>query len=471
MTNSPKISIIIPVYNAERYLDRCLKSILSQTLKDLEVIIVNDGSKDESLDVINKYIKMDKRVILINQKNCGAAISRQNAIPLAKADFIAFVDSDDYIEETMYESMYSEAIKYNADIVTCQFRKINSNNETDYITTPDKESLENILKGKVYSVLWNKLYKKELFIENNIIINKDIFYEDVGMVYKLYYFANKVHTVPNIFYNWNKMEGSITESFTKKHIKSMFYILKDMNSFMIKYKPCNFDFFINKYFFSINFLFNRVLLFSKNIKEAKKLYHLIIKNLKMDSKRFKKNLLLLKNIDIILYHKIMFHLSLKKFFIKITPKKIKNLSKTLTIPTKNKEINLLKEIVLIKKDIYKNKYPELLKIEFSKQINFLYKEIYQLKIKNEKIAIYGNGLIGNIIAKELEKNLIIIFDKNINLKSSYSKIDTPDNINKYTFDILVISVLGREESIIKEIKKMKANSKINFFSFKLSYLI
>lgn len=475
MGNNYKISIIVPVYNSEKDLDKCLKSILSQTLKEIELIIVNDGSKDNSLNIINKYIKLDKRITLINQKNSGAAIARNNAITIAKSDFIAFVDSDDYIEKEMYETMYNEAIKYNVDIVTCQFRKINSNNTIDYSTTiKNKENLENVFLGKVFSVLWNKIYKKELFVKNRIMIDKNIYYEDIGIVYKLYYFTKKIHTIPNVFYNWNNREGSATESFSTKHIKSMFYILNDMHDFMLEYKPCSFELFIQKYCFNINFLFNRVLHFSENLKEAKKLYKLITKNLNINLILDDENILLLKNRDIILYHKIIFYLSLKNFFHEINSREIKKLSELLSIKIGNTSaddestnILTLKEIISIKKDIYKKNNIDFLKIDFSKKINFLYKDIYKLKETYKKIAIYGNGLIGNIIAKELDKNLTVIFDKNTNLASSYSKVDIPNNINKYSFDILIISVLGREEEIKKEITQINTKSKIKIFSFEI----
>ena len=120
-----KISVIVPVYNVELYLERCLESIVKQTLTDIQIIIVNDGSTDNSLDIIKKYAQYDDRFIVVSQENRGSSAARNKGLKIASGDFIAFVDGDDYISSEMYMTMYNSAIKNSADVVVCQFSKFN----------------------------------------------------------------------------------------------------------------------------------------------------------------------------------------------------------------------------------------------------------------------------------------------------------------------------------------------------------
>lgn len=117
----PLISIIIPIYNVEKYLDRCINSVINQTLTDIEIILINDGSTDKSLEICNKYAERDERIILINQNNLGASVARNKRLDIAKGYWIGFIDRDDYIEHNMYEILYDNAIKNNVDICASFF--------------------------------------------------------------------------------------------------------------------------------------------------------------------------------------------------------------------------------------------------------------------------------------------------------------------------------------------------------------
>jgi len=455
-----KISVIIPIYNGEKFLQRSLESILSQTLKEIEIIIINDGSTDDSLSIIKNYMKNFTNIKLINQKNLGASLSRQNGIKIAKGEYIAFVDSDDFIEKEMYKEMYSHAKKTNADIVSCQFRKINSQNRTIFETANQYiENVENIFSNKSFSVLWNKIYKKELLNKENLMINKNIYYEDIGIVYKLYFLANKIETLPNVFYNWQEREGSITESFSKKHIKSMFFVLSSIKEFLkekkvfSKYKNS----YILKYSLSIDFLINRTRDYVNMFSQQKKLHKLIFNELKKSNIFNKKNLKLLKTINSTLYYKIDFYLFNEYIYTSLNNK---NISRFLTSSEKEKTlfdkcsmIDKHKIIVQNKRKLYDLSIEELSRYNFSVKINKLFHSINLIKNSNKKIAIYGNGIIGNIIAQELEDKLIVIFDKNSSSKSTYAEVDTIENLHNYDLDILLISVFGREEEITKSIRK------------------
>ena len=128
----PKVSIIVPVYNTEKYLHRCIDSILRQTLTDIEVILVDDGSFDSSGKICEEYARKDSRLRVIHQKNAGVAVARNTGLDIASGDYIAFVDSDDYIEPNMYQSMMQVANQYDCDVVLCDCVKEHGNQTEVY---------------------------------------------------------------------------------------------------------------------------------------------------------------------------------------------------------------------------------------------------------------------------------------------------------------------------------------------------
>lgn len=128
----PKVSIIVPVYNAEKYLYRCIDSILRQTLTDIEVILVDDGSSDSSGKICEEYARKDSRLQVIHQKNAGVAVARNTGLDIASGEYIAFVDSDDYIEPNMYQSMMQVANQYDCDVVLCDCVKEHGNQTEVY---------------------------------------------------------------------------------------------------------------------------------------------------------------------------------------------------------------------------------------------------------------------------------------------------------------------------------------------------
>lgn len=175
---NPKISIIVPIYNSEKYLGECINSILNQTLQDYELILINDGSTDNSREICEVFAKKDSRVVLINKQNKGVASSRNSGILHAKGDYIGFVDADDYIEPNMYMTLHNAAIKYSADLVICSLKMINHLINEVSITSVwkdvncliDKNNIEKFiipatLQGGDISLSSsvNKLYKKDLF--------------------------------------------------------------------------------------------------------------------------------------------------------------------------------------------------------------------------------------------------------------------------------------------------------------------
>lgn len=203
-----KVSVIVPIYNVEKYIKKCLNSLVNQTLQEIQIILVNDGSKDKSGEIAKEYAQMYKNKILyLEKENGGLSDARNYGIPYAEGEYIAFIDSDDYIDENAYEEMYDKAKKENSDYVECDFiwEYPNKNKIDRYKEYTDlKEMFKN-----VRVVAWNKLIKKEIILKNNLYFPKGLRYEDVEFTYKLIPFINKFAYVDKPFIHYVQREGSI----------------------------------------------------------------------------------------------------------------------------------------------------------------------------------------------------------------------------------------------------------------------
>lgn len=226
MTEKNKVSIILPVYNSEFFLDRCIGSILNQTYENFEVIIINDGSTDKSLEIINRWILKDKRIKLINKKNEGVAKARNLGIEIASGEYIAFIDSDDYVSSHMLSTMSKIANEENADLVECSFNFvkdgeiINSPKFTNEKLNGNKVVLSNFLKRKnTVNAIWNKLYKASLFEKisfPNLKYGEDYLvnvlahmysYKKVTTSEKLYFYEDNINSAMNQKFNLNKLDN------------------------------------------------------------------------------------------------------------------------------------------------------------------------------------------------------------------------------------------------------------------------
>lgn len=181
------ISVIIPVYNSAKYLERCLESVVHQTHKNLEIIIVNDGSDDQSAEIINLWGQKDPRIIQIHQTNQGVSAARNQGLKIAKGNCIGFIDADDAVEEDLYEFLYHNLEKYEADISHCGFKLVKQDclknfYDTGIILVQNKgEALADILSGeRIEPSVWNKLYRKSIlknvYFQNDIKTNEDLLF-------------------------------------------------------------------------------------------------------------------------------------------------------------------------------------------------------------------------------------------------------------------------------------------------------
>ena len=232
-----KISVIIPVYKVEKYLDRCVNSVLNQTLKDIEVILIDDGSPDGCPAMCEEYKKKDNRVRVIHKENGGLGYARNSGLEIATGEYIAFVDSDDFIEEDMYESLYSDAIKYNADVVFSNVKfykdgKTTTREDVEEQTVfSGKEAVKSFLLDMVaplpnecrdvkYMVsVWRALYRFDIIKTHFIrfFSEREIVSEDLPFNIEFLKYSENIVYSDKAFYNYcyNSVSLSKTASFEK----------------------------------------------------------------------------------------------------------------------------------------------------------------------------------------------------------------------------------------------------------------
>ena len=214
-----KISIIVPVYNVEKYLKRCINSILNQTFKNFELILVNDGSTDNSLNICKNYKEKDGRIQLISQTNKGLSAARNTGLKYAKGKYVCFVDSDDFIEKEYLSLLLSNIEKYNSDIAMCEYYLTNEEGRKYSISRLNEPKDIHVLSGeKTFSyfykedyvpnvVAWNKIYLRSLF--DNIKYDEGHYFEDELIAPFLFYKARRVSFLRVPLYNYVQRPGSI----------------------------------------------------------------------------------------------------------------------------------------------------------------------------------------------------------------------------------------------------------------------
>lgn len=235
------ISVIIPIYMVEKYLNKCIDSVINQTYKNLEIILVNDGSKDNCKKICEEYAKKDSRIKIINKSNGGLSDARNKGLEVSNGKYIGFVDSDDYISKDMYKNLYENIIKYDADIAICEYIEVNENGEN---IKENKKIIENGVKiysreeamyklledNEITNHVWNKLYKSSLF--KDIEFPKGLKFEDIAVMYKLIDKANRVVHISEILYFYVQRDGSILNMRTEDLIETRIKIDRERLNFL-----------------------------------------------------------------------------------------------------------------------------------------------------------------------------------------------------------------------------------------------
>ena len=296
-----KISIIVPIYNVEKYLEKCIKSILSQTYKNLEIILVDDGSPDKCGMICDKYKEIDDRIIVIHQENKGLSGARNTGLKNANGKYVCFIDSDDYINEHMIETLYENLIKTGSDISICDFFQVKENEnikikkiENAVKIMNKQECLKKLLyhKYKLDIVTWNKLYKQELF--NNIEFPEGKIYEDFATIPFLIDNSNKICCTKQKLYFYVQRNGSINnKSKYNFKIKDLIENLKIMEEFIEdKYSEIYNEIIPGILFFNI-IAINQMIQFNKYNENRE-----YILNVQNKIKRYKKYILKSKGLSL-----------------------------------------------------------------------------------------------------------------------------------------------------------------------------
>lgn len=215
--NYPKISVIVPIYEVEQYMDRCISSIVNQTYKNLEIILVDDGSTDNCYDMCDKWKQRDYRIKVIHKKNGGLSDARNEGMKIASGELVGFVDSDDWISTDMFNTLYEQMVKDDSDISACGVEKVWENEKTRVRLTPSgkyvlnrEEAMEAIINESLLKQpVWYKLYKKEVI--NNIIFPVGKYHEDVFWSYQVIGNARKVSIIDTPCYFYFQRKGSIMD--------------------------------------------------------------------------------------------------------------------------------------------------------------------------------------------------------------------------------------------------------------------
>ena len=237
-----KISIIVPVYNTEKYLSKCLNSLIKQTYKDIEIIVVNDGSKDKSLEIAKKFAKQDNRIKVFNKENGGLSSARNFGIEKASGEYIGFVDSDDYIKENMFEILYNMIKEANAKIAICGWYLVEDNQirtcnfKCKKLVLNDEQAIDMLLNHVSFdNFACNKLFHRALF--KDVIFPVGELLEDLSTIYKLIHEAKVIVVDSNPLYYYVLHSNSITSNLYKQVNPDSFKAFKNRKNSLLSLYP------------------------------------------------------------------------------------------------------------------------------------------------------------------------------------------------------------------------------------------
>lgn len=232
-----KVSIIVPVYNVEAYLETCLTSLVKQTLQEIELIVVNDGTKDQSQTIIDSFVeKYPTKIHAYQKENGGLSSARNYGMTKATGEYVAFVDSDDWVDITMYEAMYEKAKQHDFDLVVCDFNEIREGVVVPCICHQERDIFgkEEIKEAMidVYPSAWNKLYKRSVLEDLAIQFKPGVWFEDVEFIYRLLPYLTCIGVVKQAFYQYMIRSNSISSSADQR----IFHYIENWNGVIAFYQ-------------------------------------------------------------------------------------------------------------------------------------------------------------------------------------------------------------------------------------------
>lgn len=479
LNDNSLISIIIPVYNVEKYLETCVYSVIYQTYENLEIILVDDGSSDNSGKLCDRFLKLDKRIKVIHKANGGLSDARNAGIEVAHGEYLGFVDSDDWISTEMYYKLYNNVIENNADISVCERIIVDENGGLDDKGTSgakavlnNSDALDVLYENKkYYSHAWNKLFKRELFDE--IRFPKDKFFEDVFIMHELFGKAEKVVFEDKGLYFYRQRNGSIVNSENWKSWRNYIEAIQ-----------CRMA---SKYSFGKEILIYRHLLSAA--KFVKGLAYQFPKNKEIDFFIEYINVSIKKNYRIKYGFKVLCEMLMVKNYFKEYNflKKIKN-SKKIEIlklrlaPIKLNKTHRKQRIILMGSPEYNNLGDLAIGYSIKKYIrkyfpNIEYDEVPEKYLRNnilphnvdetDIILLVGGGNFGDVykeqqyirklIINKYKNNKIIMFPQTMYFT------DTPEGLNELN---ITKSILANNKNII-----LFAREKFSYEVMKADFLL
>lgn len=232
-----KISIIIPVYNSAKFLKQCMESLINQTLKEIEIICINDGSTDESLEILKFYSQKDERIKIVDKENEGQSVARNIGIEMASGEYLGFVDSDDWVDLDYFEKLYNSAKRNNCDMACAGFKKIyekkikvgKSFAQEEICATTDSKIVADRIPAHNY--VWNKIYRLESWKKHGFLFQAGRFFEDLALVIKIVDKLGKMVTVADTYYNYRLHSSSTTSNKTLKLLKDLKWAKNEMGKY------------------------------------------------------------------------------------------------------------------------------------------------------------------------------------------------------------------------------------------------
>jgi glycosyltransferase involved in cell wall biosynthesis len=236
----PQISVVVPIFNTERFISRCLESILVQSFSDIEIVCIDDCSSDNSGHIVRGFIKNDSRVRLINHStNLGPGGARNSGIAAATGEYVAFVDSDDYVDPNFLEYLYEATDFGRIDIASCGYRVLDETGITQWEHSPEEETFGSLLEN---SAFWtathphfcDKLWRKSLIVDNKIMCPEQSYWEDVYTIPEILFHAKSFHCGGKVLYHYFNRSGSITNSSGKKHLIDLLLAIDNIKDLLVK---------------------------------------------------------------------------------------------------------------------------------------------------------------------------------------------------------------------------------------------
>lgn len=272
-----KYSFIVPVYNTEKYLKKCLDSLVNQTYKDFEIIVVNDGSTDKSSSIISKYQKKYKNIIVIDKENEGLSMARNRGVQKSSGKYIIFVDSDDYVSNKLLEEVDkkiddSDILRFQLATEDEEYTKINEYHEEGFESMCGYDAFKYLSSYHFVEPAWCYVIRKNYYIENKFSFKKDVYHEDFGLIPYVIYKARKVKSIDFVGYYYIQRNGSIMNNNDyKKTVKKAFDMLEQYKTMRLFAKNINRKNNLDDYFLS--YISNSVIVKARELKkDEKKVY-------------------------------------------------------------------------------------------------------------------------------------------------------------------------------------------------------